>query len=140
MPDTLSAPPQMPDARQHRDKEATSWIVGAILIALGVVFFLENAGYLALTGNWWALFIYVGAFASFANAWRSYRANGEFGATATGSLVWGLVLTVVASIFLFNLLWDQWWPAILVAIGVGIVVGSLLGSRTGRSGGGSTAS
>lgn len=136
MPDTLSAPPGMPDSRRHGDKEATSWIVGVVLIALGLIFFMENAGYLALTGNWWALFIYLGAFASFANAWRSYRAKGEFGSTATGSLVWGLVLTVVASIFLFNLLWDVWWPAILVAVGVGIVTGSVLGRMTHATGSG----
>jgi len=109
-------------------------MVGAVLIVLGLVFLLENAGYLALTGNWWALFIYLGAVASFANAWRSYRARGEFDSAATGSLTWGLVLTVVASILMFNLLWDQWWPAILVAVGVGIVVGNLLGSRTGTHG------
>ena len=111
--------------------------MGVILILLGTVFFMQNAGYLALTGNWWALFIYLGAFASFANAWRSYRAKGEFGSTATGSLTWGLVLTVVASIFLFDLVWDTWWPAILVAVGVGIVAGSVLGSLTRGSGGGS---
>jgi len=132
MPGTISVDPGTPDTRPHRDKETTSWIVGVVLIVLGLVFFMENAGYLALTGNWWAVFIYLGAFASFANAWRVYRANGEFGSAATGSLIWGLVLTVVASIFLFNLVWEQWWPAILVAIGVGMVVGYLLGNRPRR--------
>jgi hypothetical protein len=130
MSDTMPSQHGQPEPRHGRDKETTSWIVGVVLILLGAVFFLENAGYLALTGNWWAVFIYLGAAASFANAWRSYRAKGEFGSAATGSLIWGLVLTVVASIFLFNLLWDQWWPAILVAIGIGIVAGNLLGSRT----------
>jgi len=126
MADTLQAPHGGPDAGKHRDKEATSWIVGVILILLGVAFFLENAGYMVLAGNWWAIFIYLAAIATFVNAWRSYRAHGSFGSAATGSLIWGLVLTVVATIFMFNLLWDQWWPAILVAIGVGIVVGYVL--------------
>ena len=102
----------------------------SILILLGLAFFAQNAGYTVLTGNWWAVFIYLAAFASLANAWRSYRAKGEFGATASASLTWGLVLLVVASIFMFNLLWDMWWPAILVAVGVGIVTGSVLGART----------
>jgi drug/metabolite transporter (DMT)-like permease len=130
MAEIVSTPHQPPDSRQHRDREATSWVVGIVLILLGVAFLLENSGYVVLTGNWWALFIYLAAIASFANAWRSYRTQGEFGATATGSLTWGLVLTVIASIFLFNLVWDLWWPAILVAVGVGIVVGYLLGSLT----------
>ncbi len=132
MAETLSTPGGIPDSRQHRDKQATSWVVGVVLILLGVAFLLENSGYVVLTGNWWAVFIYLAAIASFANAWRSYRAKGEFGATATGSLTWGLVFTVIATIFLFNLVWDLWWPAILVAVGVGILVGYVLGSITRR--------
>ena len=132
MADTASTP-QGSDKRHHRGAEMTSWIVGVFLIVLGVAFFLEQSGYVVLTGNWWAIFIYLAAFASFANAWRSYRAHGEFGRAATGSLIWGLVFTVVASIFVFNLLWDTWWPMILVAIGVGIVVGYVLNATTKHS-------
>jgi drug/metabolite transporter (DMT)-like permease len=129
MAETASAPHSGPDTRHHGEGKTTSWIVGVGLIVLGVAFLLEQSGYIVLTGNWWAVFIYAAAIASFANAWRSYRATGEFGATATGSLVWGLVFTVVATIFLFNLLWDTWWPAILIAVGVGIVAGYLLRSQ-----------
>ncbi len=139
MPDTLSAPPGMSDEGHHRESESSSWMVGVILILLGIAFFAQNAGYTVLSGNWWAVFIYLAAFASLANAWRSYHARGEFGTTASASLTWGLVLLVVASIFLFNLLWDVWWPAILVAVGVGIVTGSLLGSRTRGRGKGDAA-
>jgi hypothetical protein len=134
MAETVSTSHGVPDSRRHRDREATSWVVGIVLILLGVAFLLENSGYIVLTGNWWALFIYLAAIASFANAWRSYRMKGEFGATATGSLTWGLVFTVIATIFFFNLVWDLWWPAILVAVGVGIVVGYLLGSLTQQPG------
>ena len=130
MPGTLSTEPGMPDSRHHGDKENTNWMVGVVLILLGTAFFLSNAGYVVWAGNWWAIFIYLAAFASFANAWRSYRSRAEFGSTATASLIWGLVLTVIASLLLFNLAWEMWWPAILVAIGVGIVAGSLLGTLT----------
>jgi uncharacterized integral membrane protein len=133
MGEVASTPHRPPDPRQHRGMETTSWLVGIVLILLGAAFLLENSGYLVLTRNWWAVFIYLAALASFANTWRSYRARGEFGATATGSLTWGLVFTVTASIFFFNLAWDMWWPAILVAVGVGIVVGQMLGSLTGRA-------
>jgi hypothetical protein len=131
---TVSAPQGVSDSQGDRNVDATSWIVGIVLILLGVAFLLENSGFVILPGNWWAVFIYLAAIASFANAWRLYRATGQFGATATGSLTWGLVFTVVASIFFFNLVWDVWWPVILVAIGVGIVVGNLLGTYARRRG------
>lgn len=131
-----AVPPQGgSDTRHHGQGGSGSWVIGIVLILLGAVFLLEQSGYIVLTGNWWALFIYIAAVGSFANAWRSYHSTGEFGNAATGSLVWGLVFTVVATIFLFNLLWDTWWPAILIAVGVGILAGYFLRSRTGGPGG-----
>lgn len=112
-----------------RRGEGTSWIVGVVLIVLGSVFMLERSGYAILTGNWWALFIYVAAAASLLNAWRSQRSAGRFGPAAITTLVWGLVLAVVATILFFNLAWDVWWPGIMVAVGIGIVTGYLLGDR-----------
>ena len=58
-----------------------------------------------------------------------------------GTVVGDLVTTdpdlgdalTVASIFLFNLLWDTWWPAILVAVGIGIVAGYALGTITRKT-------
>jgi hypothetical protein len=132
MSETAPAPHGPLDSRRHYGGEGASLVVGLILIVLGVVFFLQQSGYLALTENWWAAFIYVGAVACFANAWRAYRSSDAFGPQATGSLTWGLVLTVVGSIFWFNLLWDVWWPAILIAVGVGIVAGYGLNVLTER--------
>jgi hypothetical protein len=128
MAETAPTPQGPSDSRRHRDREGASLIVGILLILLGAAFFLERSGYVRLTDNWWAIFIYVAAVACFANAWRSCRASGVFGAQATGSLTWGLVLTVVGSIFWFNLLWDVWWPTILIAVGAGIVAGYILGA------------
>ncbi len=112
-----------------------SLIVGLVLIVLGVIFFLQQGGYITMTENWWSLFIYLAALASFANVWRAYRASGVFGSQAGGSLVWGLVLTAVASIFFFNLGWDRWWPVILIAVGVGIVAGNRLATMTRKPAG-----
>jgi F0F1-type ATP synthase assembly protein I len=109
-------------------------MVGVVLILLGVAFLLERAGYIAFVGNWWSIFIYLAAFAAFANMWRSYRSAGRFGRQATASLTWGLVLAVVASIFLFSLAWDVWWPVIVIAVGVGLVAGYLLGMGGGGHG------
>ena len=130
MNETAPMPQDPTRGRRHGAGPGTSIVVGIVLIALGIAFFLERAGVVFLTGNWWAIFIYLLAGSSLWNAWRSYQASGEFGSQATGSLVWGLVFAAVATIFVFNLVWDTWWPAILVAVGVGIVVGNLLGSMT----------
>ena len=129
MAETHEAPQGMHGSRRRHGGEQTSWIVGVVLILLGVAFLLEQAGLVTLTENWWAIFIYLAAGGSLANAWRLYRARGEFDSAATSSLIWGLVLAVVATIFAFNLLWDMWWPMILVAIGIGIVVGYALRGR-----------
>lgn len=122
------------DGQGRRRGGEGSWMVGLVLIALGIAFFLERNGVIVLVGNWWAIFIYLAALASFAAAWRSYRSRGSFGPAAGNGLTWGLVLTTVATIFLLDLAWSMWWPAIVIAVGVGIVAGSMLASATRGSG------
>jgi hypothetical protein len=130
MAEITPEPSGTPGSWPRRDRQASNWIAGVVLIVLGVAFLLERAGYFVLTENWWALFIYLAAVGCFANVWRAYRAAGRFGPSATGSLIWGLVLTVVATILFFNLSWDMWWPAILIAVGAGLLAGTLFGSPT----------
>jgi hypothetical protein len=119
-----------PDSQEHRKDETTNWVIGVLLILVGVAFLLQNAGYFVLSGNWWAIFIYAVALVNFVKAWRAYRAEPK-GFSATGSLIWGFVLTVVATILALNLEWDQWWPAILIGVGAGIVIGRMLEARGG---------
>lgn len=132
MAQAAPSPQGSSEPRRHREGEGASLIVGVVLILLGLAFFLERFGYFTLTGNWWAVFIYVGAIACFANSWRAFRAVGVFDSRATGSLTWGLLLMVVGSIFMFDLVWDVWWPTILVAVGAGIVVGNVLNRLTDK--------
>lgn len=89
MSDVTPSPHDDWRSRRHAG-ETGSWIAGVILILLGVAFMLERSGIFTLTGNWWSIFIYLGAFAGFANAWRSYRAGRGFDSAAGGSLTWGL--------------------------------------------------
>jgi hypothetical protein len=130
MPDNEPLAPGAED-RKPKDGDKSSWMIGVILVLLGIAFLLQNAGVVSADSNWWAIFIYLAAFASFANVWQSYRAKGGFTKHATGSLIWGFVLTVIATILLFALSWDLWWPAILIAVGAGIVLGRVLESRDG---------
>lgn len=121
-------------ARKREEKPQAAWFGGVVLIVLGVIFLLENSG-VVITENWWTAFIYLAAGASFLNMWRQWRHAGFFDSKATGSLTGGLLLTTVATIFLFNLEWDMWWPLVLVSIGIGILAGWALGwSTENRSG------
>jgi hypothetical protein len=129
MSDT-SPEPREGGSSHSRGGETASWMVGVILILLGVAFMLERSGVFVLTGNWWSVFIYLAAGASFLNMWRAYRARGDFGPAAGGSLTWGLVLTVIATIFLLDLEWNMWWPTILIAVGVGMVLSNGLANVT----------
>jgi hypothetical protein len=111
-------------ARQGR--HAGSWAGGAILIALGIILILQNAGMLALN-NWWALFILLPAVGAFASAWRSYQqAEGHLTVAARSSLIGGLVLTLVAAVFLFNLNWGSVGPVLLILGGIGLLLNTLL--------------
>jgi len=102
-----------------------AWILGLILIGLGLVFFVSN-----VTGfyfqNWWALFILVPGIASFANAWNAYREDGRWSKRARGGLVGGSIISLVAFIFLFNLDWGKIWPVFLILIGVNVLLGGWL--------------
>jgi len=115
---------RLEELRRSRGRE--SWIVGAILIVLGVGFLMQN-----LTGfyldNWWALFILIPAFSSFRRGWQAMQAtDGQFSSFARRSFIGGLVLTVVAVILLFNLDWVIFGPILLIVAGAAMLISSVL--------------
>ena len=136
-PETSSSQPEMlsrHEERQRRREERWagrggwhrgSWMTGGILILLGIIFLLQNMG-LAFLSNWWALFILLPAFGSFAAAWRTYQEAGHLTGASRGSLIAGVVFTLIAAIFLFNLSWTILGPAVLIMAGVGILLSALL--------------
>jgi hypothetical protein len=102
---------------QRRVGRPYGWTGGAILILLGVVFLLQNMG-ISFLANWWALFILIPAFWAFVAAWDSYRDNGRLTQGGTGSLVGGILLTILALVFLSNLDLGLFWPALLIIGGL----------------------
>jgi len=112
-------------AERRATREGGAWIGGVILIGLGVIFLLQNAGALYLQ-NWWALFILLPALGSFGSAYTEVRVSGRFNARARGSVVAGLVFTAIASVFLFNLNFSLLLPIVLIVAGVGMLFNSVL--------------
>jgi len=111
--------------RRSRRGGGAPWILGVILIVLGVGFLLQAYGRIAFN-NWWALFILIPAFGSFAAAWRRYQAAGRVTAGVFGSVIGGLVFSAVALAFLFNLNlglnWNLLWPLLLILGGLALLL------------------
>jgi len=111
--------------RYHgRPSFSGSWIGGAVLIALGILFLLQNAGLdIPFLRNWWALFILFPAVSSLARAWQAYQSNGQrFTGHVQGTLTGGLALMLAAATFLFGLSWSLIWPVFLILAGLGALI------------------
>jgi hypothetical protein len=112
--------------REARRQGGSPLIGGLVLIALGLIFLLQNFGGMYLQ-NWWALFILIPAVGAFSNTWRVYQeTGGHLTAPARGSLIIGLVLSMVTAIFLFNLNWSLLGPALLILAGIGVLINAAL--------------
>lgn len=120
----------LPAERRHHREGAPGWILGAILIVVGLVLMAQNFGFDGLQ-NWWALFILIPAFGALGNAWRSYQATGSFANTG-GSLIGGLFLLFLSAYFLFDFRFDIDWrivgPAFLI-LGGGVLLLQALRKR-----------
>jgi hypothetical protein len=106
--------------RRHGGRRS-SLLWGCILILLGLVLFLQNAG-IPLPLNWWAVFIFIPAFWSFVGAWDSYHDEGRLTRRAAAALVGGVLLSVLALVFLFNLAFSSLWPILLIVGGVALLL------------------
>ena len=109
------------EARWHRYPGSHSgWFAGVILIMLGVIFLLQNLG-IAFPVNWWALFILIPAFWASVAAWDIYQDSGRLTRSAAGSLTAGILLSILAMIFLSNVDFGLLWPALLIAGGLALI-------------------
>jgi len=102
-----------------------SWVVGAVLILVGIFIMLQNLTSFSLE-NWWALFILIPAVGAFGNAWRTYQSGGRLSAAARASLISGIILTMVAAFFLLNLNWTVLGPVLLILAGAGMLINVIL--------------
>ena len=113
------------ERRARRASSGTPWIAGVILILLGIIFLLQNVRGFYLN-NWWALFILLPAFGSFATAWNSYHQTGRLNRRVRGALISGCVFLLITAAFLFNLNWGLVLPILLIVWGISLLLNSLL--------------
>jgi peptidoglycan/LPS O-acetylase OafA/YrhL len=106
---------------ERRAGRSGSWVVGAILILVGIVIMLQNLTSFDLE-NWWALFILIPALGAFGNAWRAYQKDERLSAPARASLISGVILTMVTAVFLLGLNWTILGPILLILAGVGLLL------------------
>jgi hypothetical protein len=95
-----------------------------VLIALGVIFLLQQVGDFSFD-NWWALFILIPVLSAFASAFGIWRKAGRFTFAVWSTIYGGLFPLLVAVIFMFNLDWGDYWPLFVVLGGFGMLVGGL---------------
>ena len=97
--------------------ENNSWVGGAVLIAVGVVFLFANFTSFHIN-NWWALFILIPVVASWSETFKSMQSNGGMTQDAVNKLTGSLFPLFVACIFLFGWNWGQVWPGFIILAGV----------------------
>lgn len=110
---------------QRRGSRRHGWIWGIILVLLGVALLLENLGFRTLE-NWWALFILIPAFWTYVGAWDIYQDNGRLTRRAAGALTVGILLTLLAFVFLLNVAVGVYWPVLLIAGGLALLMTGLI--------------
>jgi hypothetical protein len=104
-----------------------TWLIGLVLIAIGAIFLLQNAG-VSLGAHWWALLIVIPAAACAAAAWSMYeRAGYRYAQPMSGPLTGFVVLTFIAVMIFFSLSWSLLWPVFIIIAGLAALFG-----RVGR--------
>jgi CBS domain containing-hemolysin-like protein len=112
----------------HLSGGGSGWIIGVILIVLGGLFLMQNMGTLKMPiSNWWALFILIPTISAFERAWQMYReAENKMTSQVSGSLLLGIVLTLVTLGFLFNIGWTYFGPSLIILVGLGILFNTMI--------------
>lgn len=114
------------ERRERRGSSSFGWMGGAVLIVIGVVYLIQNFTGNPVLFNWWALFIVIPAIGALSSAWDQYQKHGNLTNGAIGSLIGGLVLTMIAATFLFGLSFGNIAPIIIILAGVALLITALV--------------
>jgi hypothetical protein len=98
-----------------------SWLIGGILILLGILFLLQNL-YGIPVHNWWALFILIPAFGAFNHFWLIYQRDQRLSGPARRSLLSGIFLTLMTAVFMLSVSWSWLFPVALILAGAALLL------------------
>lgn len=104
------------------ENPGTRTVTAIILIGLGIVFLLNQAGTLTLSGNWWAFFIAIPAVTLLYSTYQGYVREGRITPAVGSSLMGGLIFAGIAFMAWFDA-WDWLLPYVLIVIGVSMLLG-----------------
>ncbi len=118
------SPESSPESEHGAPARPHGWVVGGVLIVLGVFFIIQHVAGFTLN-NWWALFILIPAIGSLVTSFQMYLKNGRrFTAASRGPLIGGLLLVALSAVFLFGIPWAWAWPLFVILAGLGILLSS----------------
>ncbi len=97
------------------------WVWGILLIGLGA-FALAGRGFPV---NWWAIFLIAPGLTKLMGAVGEYRELGGLSGRGQERLAWGIILTLLGSMWLLGWSWSLFWPVLLVGLGLAWLLGSM---------------
>lgn len=127
--------PQKPGHHDWLSEHHVPAIFAALLIALGVIFFLLNTNALSHSSSWWVVFLAIPGLGLFWNTYSAYQQKRALGVPEWTEIVFGAVLVLLSIIFIFDptfsflnlsktfpdVRWDNVWPFALIVPGVLLV-------------------
>jgi hypothetical protein len=110
--------------RADRRAAGWGWLGGIVLIAIGALLMLQNAGYFPQFSNWWALFILLPAAGSFSAGLGAYRRSGDLWTReVVGLFLAAALFASLTAVFLFNLNLSIFGPLLMIGAGLLLLFG-----------------
>ena len=122
MTETSRSPEIKPDGQAQPHAGNYHWTGAVVLVALGVIFLLKEAGVVTLGDNWWVVFLLLPAAFLFISAWQRYQAAGQLAGNVWSQVLGGVILVVLALTFLFEWNWGMIWPVFLIVAGLYMLI------------------
>jgi hypothetical protein len=111
------------DETVETKKQDRSIVTGIVIIIIGAIFLLGNFNVIEIGDRWWALFFLIPISFIVSDIWRRRQNNqGKIPASARGSFIGLIVLSVVMFTFLLDLDWGVIWPVFIIIGGLSLIL------------------